>query len=241
MPETAVTDGARAPGGRQWRVLAVDDSPEIRLMMGKVLRGADFEYFEATSGQAGLERAGCIHPDVVLLDIHLPDVSGLEVLTQLRASSSVPVIMVTADGTEEDRVRGLDLGADDYIVKPFLAGELVARVRAAIRRSRTHRPPERIVLDGLEIDFGSRMVVAGGRPVELRQKEFELLALLATNPDRTFTRDELLHEVWASRPEWQSAGTVTEHVRRVRVKIEPDPSRPRWVLTVRGGGYRFGT
>ena len=160
-------------------------------------------------------------------------------LAQMRLVHSVPVIMVTARDGETDRVLGLELGADDYVVKPFSPRELASRVRAVLRRTSPGGNEEHLDFVGLHIDLTSREVSVEGRPVGLTTREFELLAFLASSPRRVYSRGQLLERVWSSALEWQDPATVTEHVRRIRLKIEPDPSSPRRIRTVRGVGYSF--
>src|SRR5581483_8113756 len=178
-------------------------------------------------------------PDLVVLDLSLPRVDGLDVLTRLRRTSAIPVIVVTGRGGETDRIVGLDLGADDYLVKPFSPGELAARVRSVLRRALPESTNERLTFGALEIDETTRDVRVRGAAVELTAKEFDLLVFLARSPRRVFTRAQLLERVWGSATQWQDDATVTQHVHRLRHKLEADPGRPTWLRTVRGVGYRF--
>lgn len=226
------------------RVLAVDDVPETRLLVQKALERQGYEVDEAANGAAALDAIAARAPDLVLLDVNMPDMSGLEVLaTVRRLHPGLPVILVTGRDGENDRVTGLDLGADDYLVKPFSVRELAARIRSVTRRtagnpvSASRTPP---------LDFGDLVVRREEREVALRSdavdltaREFDLLVHLAAHPRRVFTREEILRDVWGSSNEWQDPATVTEHVRRLRKKIEDDPERPRRLRTVRGVGYRF--
>jgi DNA-binding response OmpR family regulator len=166
--------------------------------------------------------------------------TGLDLLAEIRQLSPVPIIFVSAKGGETDRVVGLRMGADDYIVKPFSPAELAARVQAVLRRARrADEAPTSMEFDGLHIGLDTRSVVVRGDPVDTTAKEFDLLAFLAASPKRVFSREQILEQVWGSSTEWQDPATVTEHVRRIRKKIEKDPDRPEWVQTVRGVGYRF--
>jgi DNA-binding response OmpR family regulator len=222
------------------KVLVIEDDADIRSVVSMTLEAEGYDVAVATDGMEGIQLVATARPDLVILDVMMPVVSGLDVLRHVRQRDNVPVIILTALGEEANRVKGLQLGADDYIVKPFSPRELVARIQAVLRRS--HSVPsgeESITHDDLRIDLRSREVSAHGEVVELTAKEFDLLAFLAASPGRVFTRPELLGEVWQSSSEWQQEATVTEHIRRLRVKIEVDPERPRWLRTVRGVGYRF--
>jgi DNA-binding response OmpR family regulator len=178
-----------------------------------------------------------------VLDLSLGADDGLDILSTLRESSDVPVILLTGRGDEHDRILGLKLGADDYLVKPFSPGELAARITSVLRRSRhgggAPTSGQHFSFGELEIDVPTRDVHLAGRPVEMTAKEFDLLVYLARYPRQVFSRDQLLSQVWESSAEWQDSATVTEHVRRIRRKIEADPDNPRWIRTVRGVGYRF--
>ena len=193
----------------------------------------------ATDGFEALDRFDAIKPDLVLLDVMLPRVSGIDVCRQLRKRSQVPIIMVTAKGAEIDTVVGLEVGADDYVTKPFSPRELAARVRTVLRRA---TPPveidERLVFEGLELDAGTREVRKEGEELKLTAKEFDLLWFLASNPRKVFSRDQLMSRVWGYEAALDT-GTVTVHVRRLREKIEDRPSHPRFLQTVWGVGYRF--
>jgi two-component system, OmpR family, response regulator ResD len=223
------------------RVLVVDDEAIVRDVLGRYLEKDGFIVDTAADGEAALEQAARSRPDLVVLDLMLPNLDGLEVLRRIRERAEVPVVLLTAKGEEVDRVVGLEVGADDYVTKPFSPREVVARVRAVLRRSeRAAVPGERttIVAGPLEIDRDRREVRRDGDPLHLTRKEFELLALLASYPGRTFDRAELLEQVWDFAWDGDSS-TVTVHVRRLRRKIEDDPSDPRHLLTVWGVGYRF--
>jgi DNA-binding response OmpR family regulator len=214
----------------------------VRNLLNRLLSMEGYEVIEAGDGQAALDCLEATPPDLVLLDVMLPARDGLDVLGDLRRTTDVPVILLTARGDEADRVIGLKLGADDYVVKPFSAAELSARIETVLRRSRpapAAKPGRRLVFDGLEIDLDTREIQVKGEAVETTAKEFDLLAFLAASPRQVFSRQQILTHVWSSSPEWQSDATVTEHVRRLRRKIEADPDQPRWVTTARGVGYRF--
>jgi DNA-binding response OmpR family regulator len=225
-------------------VLVVDDEPMLRNLLSRLLRMEGYTVIEAEDGQRALELVDSHSPDLVLLDVMLPARDGLDVLGDLRRTSEVPVILVSALGEEADRVLGLKMGADDYVVKPFSAAELSARIESVLRRAQmraTVAPGSvnRLAFDGLVIDLQTRDVTVGGERAEMTAKEFDLLAFLAASPRQVFSREQLLRQVWGSSSEWQSDATITEHVRRLRRKIEDDPDRPRWITTVRGVGYRF--
>ena len=178
-------------------------------------------------------------PDLVVLDVMFPGASGLTMLAELRENSDVPVILLTARAEEADRILGLELGADDYVTKPFSPRELVARVRTVLRRTR-RRPDSGVIDHGdLIIDTSAREVTVAGRRVDLTAKEFDLLAHMAAHPRTAFSRNTLLEEVWDSSSEWQDPATVTVHIRRLRTKLQPDAEESRWLETVWGVGYRF--
>lgn len=223
------------------RVLIVDDEAMVREVLTRYLEKEGFRVDAAADGEAALQYAARARPDIVILDLMLPKVDGLEVFRRLREIGESPVMMLTAKGEEVDRVVGLELGADDYVAKPFSPREVVARTRAVLRRGERAardgaRPP--LVVGDLEIDRDRREVRRGDEPVHVTRKEFELLAFLAAHPGRTFERSELLDQVWDFAWDGDSS-TVTVHVRRLREKIEEDPSRPAHLLTVWGVGYRF--
>lgn len=222
------------------RVLVVDDDIATSPIVRRELEREGFVVVEAGTGAEALALAAEASVDVAVLDLNLPDMTGLEVLGELRKRSpDLYVIMLTGAGSESDRVRGLvSGGADDYIVKPFSAPELAARV-VALDRRRAAKAATAIEFGELRIELGSRQVLLAGQVVELARREFDLLAYLAAHPGTIFTRGHLLQAVWASSAEWQQETTVTEHIRRIRAKLELDPANPRWVVTVRGSGYRF--
>lgn len=228
------------------RVLVVDDDPNIVDVVRRYLEREGFEVETATDGRQGLDRALGDPPDLVILDLMLPGIDGLEVCRQLRALAPVPVIMLTARGDETDRVIGLELGADDYVAKPFSPKELVARVRAVLRRAAGPLAPGpdgasgsngRLVDGDLLVDIVAHQVTLAGAAVTLTPREFELLAYLMRHPRRAFRREELLEAVWGYR--YGDTSTVTVHVRRLREKVEADPSQPTRVATVMGVGYRW--
>lgn len=223
------------------RLLIVDDDPDVRSMLARFLDSRQYQVTEAASGAEMLDALAERPFDLIILDVMLCSEDGLELLTAIRRASDIPVILLTARDSEPDRILGLKLGADDYVCKPFSLGELEARIGSVLRRGRRGSPSASPVLDfgDLVIDTGTREVRVGGGLVETTAKEFDLLAFLASSPRQVFTREQILSQVWDSSSAWQDAGTVTEHIRRLRRKIEPDPDQPRWLNTVRGVGYRF--
>ncbi len=220
-------------------VLVVDDDADVRMLLTMYLALDGFHAQEAEDASSALDAIRRHRPDMVLLDVMMPGRDGLDLLAELRRAGDIPVIMVTARGEEADRVMGLRLGADDYIVKPFSPAELVARITAVLRRKGGTEHPPKLEFDGLSLDIESRKLTVRGRAVSTTTKEFDLLAFLASSPSHVFTRGELLDKVWGSSAEWQDPGTVTEHVRRVRHLIEDDPAHPQRIRTVRGVGYSF--
>lgn len=237
---TALDDAGR----RELVVLVVDDDEDVRDMLEMLLGDEGFTVRTAQNAEDGLRAIDEELPDVVLLDVTMPSKSGLDMLGEIRRRGELPVICVTGRGSETDRVVGLRLGADDYVVKPFSAPELVARIHSVLRRTRSAAPATEesdssLDFGRLQIDTMTRDVAVDGRKVELTAREFDLLAFLAGTPRRVFSREQLLSNVWQSSTEWQDPATVTEHIRRIRRKIEDDPDQPRWLTTVRGVGYRF--
>lgn len=220
-------------------VLVVDDSVEARTLTRRALESSGFDVAEAVDGQAALAVVRQDPPDLVLLDLAMPGMSGFEVLTAIRREGSLPVMVLSGQGEESERVLAFELGADDYVVKPFLVRELPARIRALLRRSEPPATASRLEFGRLAISLPEREVHLDGTPVHVTAKEFDLLAQLASEPRRVFSLEELLKEVWGSSGDWQDPATVTEHVRRLRRKIEDDPEHPQWIHTVRKAGYRF--
>ena len=223
------------------KVLIVDDEPNIREVVGLYLRRDGHEVVSAADGEEALSVFSSAVPDLVVLDLMLPKVGGLEVCRRMRAERRVPLIMLTARGEEEERIVGLSLGADDYVVKPFSPRELAARVTAVLRRveeSPGDANQKVLDFDGLRIDPNTREVLIRGEPVTLTAREFDLLHHLAANPGRVYTRDQLMELVWGYTFSADTS-TVTVHMRRLREKVEPDPARPRYLQTVWGVGYKF--
>ncbi len=224
------------------RILVVEDEPSIAEVVGLYLKRAGYQVQTAADGKQAMSMLEKQIPDLVVMDLMLPEIDGLSLTRWLRDRSDVPIIMVTARREEIDRIAGLEMGADDYVVKPFSPQELVSRVRAVLRRSGREQAEaefERALsFPTISIDPRTRVVMVGESSIELTAKEFDMLYLLARHPKQVFTREQLLERVWGGA-EYIDAGTVTVHVRRLREKIESDPSSPKHILTVWGVGYKF--
>jgi len=223
-------------------ILVVDDEPTLRETLVDALEADGFRVVSAADGREALIRFRAERPDLILLDLMLPELSGVEVCRIIRAESGVPIIMLTAKDSELDKVVGLELGADDYVTKPFSLRELSARVRAQFRRSdqavAAESAPAMVDLGGVQVDLGGHRLLRDGEVLPLKPKAFELLAFLMRHPGQAFTRDQLLEKVWG----YDYAGetrTVDVHVHWLRSQIEPDPGRPAFIHTVRGVGYLF--
>jgi DNA-binding response OmpR family regulator len=223
-------------------ILLVDDEDAVQKLLAYPLERDGFRVVQARDGEEALARFAAEQVDLVVLDVMLPKLDGLEVCKRLRASSTVPIIMLTARDDELDKVLGLELGADDYITKPFSIREFRSRVRALLRRASappsTPSDEETIEANGLRIDLGRRDVQVQGRPVQLTYVEFELLRTLASHPGRVYTRELLLQALWGGS-DYREPRTIDVHVRHLREKLEHDPREPEFILTVRGVGYRF--
>jgi DNA-binding response OmpR family regulator len=222
-------------------IYVIEDEPSIAEVVNLYLRRAGYQVTVLADGQSAMDTLAQKQPDLVVLDLMLPKVDGLTITRWLRDRSDVPIIMLTARRDEADRIAGLEMGADDYVVKPFSPQELVSRVRAVLRR--THGNSEDavehpLVFETLRIDPQTRLVTALGQEISLTAKEFDMLWLLARHPRQVFTRDQLLERVWGLT-DYIDPGTVTVHVRRLREKVEADPSSPEHILTVWGVGYKF--
>ncbi len=220
------------------RILVVEDEPNIREVITLYLRRAGYEVDVAGDGAAALESLAARMPDLVVLDLMLPQVGGLEIARWLRERGDTPIIMLTARREEPDRIAGLEMGADDYVVKPFSPQELVSRVRAVLRRTQGGPEPGLLIFDELRIDPRTRLVAVRGEERSLTAREFDLLWVMARHPRQVFSRDQLLDAVWGLT-EYIDPSTVTVHIRRLREKIEADPANPQHILTAWGVGYRF--
>jgi DNA-binding response OmpR family regulator len=229
---------------RAARILLVDDEQPIQTLLSYPLRKDGYDVVQATDGEQALERFEEQAFDLVVLDLMLPKVDGLEVCRRLRSRSSVPIIMLTAKSEEIDKVVGLELGADDYITKPFSLREFSSRIKAALRRAEMTRPAETaadeapLEVGDLRVDFSKRTVRVRGREAQLTYVEFEILSALARSPGRVFTRDMLLSRIWGDSA-YRDQRTIDVHIRHLREKVERDPKDPEYLCTVRGVGYRF--
>jgi DNA-binding response OmpR family regulator len=223
-------------------ILIVEDEPSIAEVVSLYLQRAGFKTRHAFDGKAAMSLVQEELPELAIIDIMLPEIDGLSLTRWLRDRSNIPIIMLTARREEVDRIAGLEMGADDYVVKPFSPQELVSRVRAVLRRTGREQSEgesdRALTFDTLTVDPRSRTVILAGKEVMLTAKEFDMLYLLATHPRQVYTRDQLLERIWGGT-EYIDPGTVTVHVRRLREKIEADPSSPGHILTVWGVGYKF--
>lgn len=227
-------------GVNQTRILLVDDEPDLRQMVRRYLQAEGFDVADVADGETALSALRTSSPDLMLLDIGMPGMDGFTVLQEVRKTSAIPVIMLTARAEEIDRVMGLTIGADDYIAKPFSPRELVARIRAVLRRGRIDHAEtdETIEFDGLSLDLAGHQVKVDDSTIELSALEFALLAALASSPGRVFTREQLLERVWG----WDYFGAervVDVHVGNLRKTLKDDANAPRFIATVRGVGYKF--
>ena len=236
-----MASGGSAGSERSARILLVDDEHSVQTLLAYPLRKDGYEVIAAHDGREALDRFAEQRFDLVVLDIMLPKLDGIEVCRRMRSRSQVPIIMLTAKDDEGDKVLGLEMGADDYITKPFSVAEFRSRVRAALRRSEmlsaaTAREP--IAAGALEIDFERRVVTVAGEAAKLTYVEFELLATLAGAPGKVMTREVLLERIWGDSA-YRDPRTIDVHIRHLREKLEPDARRPEYLFTVRGVGYRF--
>jgi DNA-binding response OmpR family regulator len=222
------------------RILVVEDELPMRTALQDVLQGEGYRVLTAADGESGLDRAIHEKPDLVLLDVMMPRLDGFAVCAELRRlSNPVPILMLTAKGRIEDRVNGLDVGADDYLIKPFSTEELMARVRALLRRfQRQNRMPAHLKLGDVEIDLVRQTAMRGRKPVHFTAKEFAMLRLLAEANGQPVSRERFLDVVWGYTA-FPTTRTVDNHVASLRARLEPDPDRPRWIQTVHGVGYKL--
>ena len=223
------------------KILVIDDEASIRQIVETRLKLAGYEVITAADGVEALEQAATHNPSLIVLDVMMPKMDGFEVCRELRKNMTTPIIMLTAKGDITDRIAALELGADDYVVKPFSPRELEARIKAVLRRTHTDQAKQTVItVDKLVIDTGKRQVLKGGEKVKLTEMEFNLLELLATNPGRAYSRSEILHQVWGYRlSQYSDTRVVDVHISRLRSKLEDDPSAPELILTARGTGYMF--
>jgi len=233
--------------GSGQHILIIDDEPNVGDVLNLYLRRENFRVSMARDGSTALDLIEHSPPDLIVLDLMLPHIDGLTIMRRVRGDEGhsgllpeVPIIILTAKGEEADRIIGLELGADDYVVKPFSPREIVVRIKAVLRRSKgASLAPERpLIFDDLAIDPRTRRVEVAGQECGLTAKEFDLLYFMARHPQQVLTRDQLLENVWGLS-DYVDPSTVTVHVRRLREKIEPDPANPRWLQTVWGVGYKF--
>ncbi|MEW5935355.1 MAG: response regulator [Bacillota bacterium] len=220
------------------RVLVIDDEAPIRRLLNVALHAHGYEVTAVGLGQEGLAKAACWRPDLVVLDLGLPDIDGLEVIRRLREWSAVPIIVLSVRERESEKIAALDAGADDYVTKPFGLGELLARMRAALRRAAGSRDEPLVRAGGLTVDLAHRTVTVDGREVKLTPTEYEILKHLAMNPGRVLTHRQLLRAIWGPGYE-EETHYLRVYVSQLRRKVEPDPARPRYIVTEPGVGYRL--
>jgi two-component system alkaline phosphatase synthesis response regulator PhoP len=231
---------AKSEAKTMTKILVVEDEPNMVAGLRDNFEYEGYEVLTAGDGVEGLSRALATSPDLVILDVMMPKMSGLDVCKQLKAKRpSIPIIMLTARGQEVDKVVGLELGADDYVTKPFSIRELLARVKAVLRRAKTlPRDKDSYAFDSVDVNLRSNVVKRGGRQIEFSPKEFELLKYFVCHPGETLSRDKLLEDVWGYE-NYPTTRTVDAHIVRLRQKLEPSPEEPRFFLTVHGVGYKF--
>jgi len=220
------------------KILIVDDDPDILKVLQGNLRLEDYGVFTAATGEEALKAAARYFPDLIILDLMLPDLDGLQVCRKLRKESPVPIIMLTARDRVSDRILGLEMGADDYVVKPFDTMELMARVKACLRRSKG-LIREQIQIDELRVDLRKREVRLKSKPIRLTFKEFELLKTLISHSGEALSRDSIRQQAWKDASLYDWSRTIDMHIQRLRQKLEKDPENPRYILTVPGVGYKF--
>ena len=220
------------------RILIVDDEPAIQRFLKTALSDGEFTLSQAENGHAALAATVAVKPDVILLDLGLPDLDGVEVIERIRQWSPVPIIVLSVRDREADKVKALDAGADDYLTKPFGAGELLARIRVVLRRALQHIPEPVYRIDGLEIDLARRLVLIQGAEVSLTPTEYELLRLLVTNAGKVLTHRQILKTIWGAS-HLEQPHVLRVNISNLRRKLEMDASRPRYIVTETGVGYRF--
>lgn len=241
----SLNSGQSCDGGRELRggkILVIDDDPDILALLKKGFENRGYEVVTAANGAEGIQLSNTAQPDLIILDVELPDFDGIEVCQRIRHNSIVPIIFLTIRSEETDVVLGLGVGADNYISKPFKMPELIAKVEAAIRREKTYSQRKKrpvVNVKDLTLDLGAFEVKKRGESIRLTATEFKLLRVLAENADQVLSRDQLLDSVWGLRAEGVFTRTVDVHVGRLRKKIEDDPQRPRYILTVPGMGYKM--
>ncbi|CAM4406211.1 MAG: response regulator [Paenibacillus macerans] len=221
------------------RILIVDDEPQIRKLLTVTLLAHQYSTYEASTGEEGVLQASLIHSDLIVLDLGLPDISGMEVLHRIRDWSNVPIIVLTAKDREEDKIAALDSGADDYVTKPFSMGELVARIRVALRHAAKSANEPVLRIGGLTIDLAQRIVEMNGERVKLTPTEYDLLKVLASNAGRIVTQRQLLQEVWGSHHDESESHYLRIYIGHLRKKLEEDSTQPKLIVTEPGIGYRL--
>jgi two-component system, OmpR family, KDP operon response regulator KdpE len=221
------------------RILIVDDEPQIRKLLKVTLQAHQYAIHEASTGEEGVLQASLIHPDLIVLDLGLPDMSGMDVLGRLRDWSSVPIIVLTAKDREEDKIVALDSGADDYVTKPFSMGELVARIRVALRHVAKSVNEPILQIGELTIDLAQRIVELNGERVKLTPTEYDLLKILASNAGKVVTQRQLLQQVWGSQHNESESHYLRVYIGHLRKKLEEDSTQPKFIVTEPGIGYRF--
>ncbi|WP_248923960.1 response regulator [Paenibacillus hamazuiensis] len=221
------------------RILIIDDEPQIRKLLKVTLQAHRFDIFEASAGEEGILQASVSHPDLIVLDLGLPDISGMDVLLRIREWSSVPVIVLTAKEREEDKIAALDSGADDYVTKPFGMGELLARIRVALRHVAKSANEPVLEFGELKIDLAHRSVELHGERLKLTPTEYDLLKVLALSAGKVITQRQLLQQVWGGHHHESDSHYLRVYIGHLRKKLEEDPTRPKFIVTEPGIGYRF--
>lgn len=221
------------------RILIIDDEPQIRKLLKVTLQAHNFEINEASSGEEGVYQASIVHPDLIVLDLGLPDITGMDVLHRIREWSRIPIIVLTAKDREEDKIMALDSGADDYVTKPFGMGELVARIRVALRHVAKAVNEPILQFGKLVIDLSQRLVELDGNRVKLTPTEYDLLKVLASNAGKVVTQRQLLQQVWGGHHHESDSHYLRIYIGHLRKKLEEEPTRPKFIETEPGIGYRF--